>query len=205
MTEAEIIARARERLDEDLGASSQRYTTTDLSQYVYDCARWFIARSGCQYATQSYTQAANQLFEDLPCDCIQVERVVWNETGTVTPLDAVHTRNLDAGEGWWQRREDTRSRGYFLLGLDRIAFWPESTDGGEAYLVHYQQDVYDSVSAVPVEFHEALVAGVIGRCLLAEQKVEEGVAAYGMFRGAIAQYAKRRSSVDRQWSIGGAW
>lgn len=202
MTEAEILERARERLDETLGADSQRYTTADLTQYALDCARWFIARTGCQYASEAYTQTAYQLLEYLPCDCIQVERVTWESDADKYPLDPTHTRELDATNLLWQRQTDSRSRAYFILGLDRIGFWPESADGGEEYTVHYQQDVYDSVAAVPVEYHEHLVSGVVARCLLAEHKAAKGMKEYAAFRQGVASYSKARSSPDRVWSMG---
>lgn len=198
MTLGEVITRSRERLDETLGSESQRYTTSDLTQFALDCSRWFVARTGCQYNTESYTQSAYQLLEDLPCDCIQVERVTWDASATEKfTLDATHMRSLDASHALWQRQTDTRSRAYFLLGLDRIALWPEATANGEDYTVHYQQDVHDTIAAMPAEYHEALIPGVVGRCLLAEHKVALGMEEYGKFRAALASYVVARSSVDK--------
>lgn len=193
-------------MDETLSTESQRYTTLDMEQRVLEVARWFIARTGCQYGTQVITGAAYTLFYDLDCPVIQVERVTWaSDDAGPTSLDATLARELDATQPWWQRQTDTRSRAYFLLGLDRIALWPEPTTAGEDYTVHYQQDVPDDVSAVPVEYHEALVYGATGISLLIDQKVDEGMEDYGLFRDAVKKYSLARSSVDRTVSMGAAW
>ena len=200
MTLAQIIERARERLDEDLGDDSQRYTTADLTEMLYQGTRFYVARTGCQYAQTTITADAYTLLYDVPCDHIQTERVGWSSDGTIYPLEATLARDLDADQGWWQRSTDTRSRAYFMLGLDRIALWPESTEGDEEYVLHYQQDVIQSLTAVPVEDHECIVDYVIGRALLREGKAE-GAADYGRYRARVLAAAERRQSPDRAWSM----
>ena len=202
MTETEAIVRVRDRLDEtDSTVSSQRYPDATAQNYLYAGARFYVARTGCQYATTTITQDPNVLLYDLPCDCIQVERVLWSSGGTYYPLDATLARDLDEDTLWWQRSTDTRARGYFLFGLRKIALWPVSPDGGEDYIVHYQQDVYDSIAAVPVEDHECLVDYVVARFLLAEGKVAEGVERMTAYRKVVEQATKRFSSLDRKFGM----
>lgn len=201
---ADIIERARERLDEDLGASSQRYTTTRATEIVYLGARTYVAKTGCQYSTVSIFAEAYTLLYDLPCDLIQIERVGWYSGTTWTPLVATTPRELDATEGWWQRRTDTRSRAYFAFGLDKIGLWPVSTTGDEQYIVEYQLDVgalttAQCIAAVPVEDHECLVNYAVGRFLLEDQKVPEGMAEINAFRACVEAAKLRRSSPDRAW------
>lgn len=202
MTQQQIINRARERLDEDLGSASQRYPSDTLAEYVVDGVRWFVARTGNQNETTTITQTANTLLYDLPCDCIQVERVLWDSAGTNYPLEAVTPRILDAQEDrFWQRRTDTRARAYFIFGVSQIALWPISEDGGEEYTVHYQQDVFDAVTRVPVEDHESLVSYVIARCLLSEGKAQDGAKEYAAYAAVVAAAQRRMASVDRMWSM----
>lgn len=202
MTVADVITRARERLDEDLGADSQRYTTAALTEILYQGTRFYVARTGCQYATDDVAATAFDLLYDLPCDCIQVERVSWDSGDTLYPLEATLARDLDGTTYWWQRSTDTRSRAYFLLGLRRIALWPVSADGGEDYIVHYQQDVAEDLTAVPIEDHPCIVDYVIGRCLLAEGKAEGGED-LAKYMACVEAAKRRRSNVDRTWAMSG--
>lgn len=200
MTSAEIKQRALEQLDED-ATTSQRYVSATLSEYLVDGIRFYVARTGCQNNTTTITADANVLLYDLPCDCIQVERVLWQGASQM-PLDAVTPRILDREQQYWQTQVDTRSRAYFLLGLTQIALWPVSTTGGEDYVVHYQQDKYDSVTRVPVEDHECLVDYVKARCLLSEGKVADGAMEYKKYRACVEAAQRRMASVDRTWAMG---
>ncbi len=197
MTASEIIQRVRLRLDEDLGDSSQRYPTATLTEYIEDGVRFYVARVGNQYATTTVTQVANRLLYDLPCDCVNVVRVTWDNDGEYVPLAATSPRELDGEWYQWQRQTDVRSRCYFVFGLDQIALWPESADGGETYTIHYRQDDEDGdVASVPAEDHEALVCYVVARCLLVERKAD-GAREYAKWRKTVEDAAQRRASMDR--------
>ena len=201
MTESDIIARVRERLDEDASVS-MRYPPATLSEYITDGVRFYVARTGCQVATTTITQTANELIYYLPCDLIQVQRVLWNGSdGKDYSLEPTTARDLDGAFYRWQRDTDTRARMYFLLGLDRIALWPISSDGGETYTVHYRQDVYDAVSRVPVEDHECLVDYAVARCLLSAGETD-GAQEYKRYREVVEAANRRKASVDRVWSMG---
>jgi len=200
LTQAEIRTRVRQRLDED-AATSQRYPDSLLDEFIADGVRFYVARVGNQYAETTITQSANTLFHHLPCDCIAVERVLWNNDGEYVPLEPTGHRALDGDWYKWQRQTDTRSRAYFVFGLDRIALWPEVATAGEEYRVVYKQDVYDAVSRVPVEDHQELVGYVVARCLLAEGKAEDGANEYAKWRMSVERAAQRRSSADRQWGV----
>lgn len=203
MTQAEIITGAKERLDED-ASLSLRYTTAALQEYVTDGVRFYVARTGCQTNTYELTQEANTLLYYLPCDLIQVERVLWQGTdGNEYPLEPTSPRSLDEMYFRWQRQTDTRSRCYFLLGLDRIGLWPLG-EADETYVIHYQQDIYDSVSRVPVEDHECLVDYTVARCLLSAGDTS-GMEEYGRYKSAVTAAAARRSSVDRTWAQSGGF
>jgi hypothetical protein len=197
--EAEVFTRVRERLDEDLGSDSQRYPDDTLREFMLDGSRLYVARTGCRYGTQTITVEARTLFYDLDCPVIQVERVMW-DTAQAYPLQATTARSLDGDTGWWQRMTGPRSTHYFLLGLNRIALWPVSTEGGEQYVVHYQKDVYDSIAAVPVEDHEAIVNYVVARCLLTEGK-PDGMSEYGQFMAVVKASARRMASADHVWRM----
>lgn len=200
MTLAEIKTRVWDRLDE--GAStSVRYPTATLGDYCAQGQRFYIARTGCQNATETITQDAYTLIYNLPCDLIQIERVLWLSGGVYYPLAATHPRELDASVYWWERMTDTRARAYFALGLNRIGLWPYSSTGGEDYIVHYQQDVPDTLTAVPVEDHTCLVNYVVARCLLSEGKVEDGAKEMMEYRKVVDAAARRMQSVDRVWSM----
>ena len=196
-----IRTRVWERLEED-SSNPIRYPSAVVTEYVNDGLRFYVARTGCQNATTTITQTANTLFYDLPCDLIQVERVVWDNAGTYYQLEPTLPRELDQRWLLWQRQTDTRARCYFLLGLNKIALWPVSSSGGEDYIVHYQQDEPDTVSKVPVEDHEALVSYAIARCLLSEGKVEDGMKEYAAYKTVVEAAAKRMQNVDRVWEMG---
>lgn len=197
MTQAEIRTRVRQRLDED-AATSQRYPDSLLDEFIADGVRFYVVRVGNQYATTTITQAVNRLFYPLPCDCVSVVRVTWDNDGDAIPLEATTPRELDATWYQWQRQTDTRSRCFFVFGLDQIALWPEAGTAGETYTVHYRQDdEAGSVSSIPGEDHEALVGYVVSRCLLAERKTEDGANEYAKWRAALEKAAQRRSSMDR--------
>lgn len=201
MTEAEVITRVRERLDESLGADSQRYTTADLTEYIGDGSRYYVAVVGNQYQRVTITAVADQLLYELPCDFIQVERVLWNST-TKEPLEPVGTRSLDEQFYKWEDMTDTRSSCYFRHSARYIGLWPVG-DADEQYIVHYQQDVPDDITAVPVEDHEAIVDYVLARCLLTAGKAKDGGERYGAYAAVVEGARKRRSSLDRQWSMSG--
>ena len=199
MTQAEIITRVKERLDED-AATSQRYTDAAITEYTLDGARFYIAATGCQYATTTITTAAYTLLYDLPCDFIQVERVLWLRGGTeYVPLEAMQPRTLDETVYQWQRQTDTHARAYFIHAPRKIGFWPHSD--GEEYLVHYQQDVYDSIAAVPVEDHEALVDYALARCLAAEQQVKYAAEHYAEYAAVVKAAKRRAANADRRWEM----
>ena len=204
MTLSEIKTRIKERLDEDAGVSL-RYTNANLDEYVFDGVRAFVSRTGCQNATVTITQVANELLYYLPCDLIQVERVGWNDSGgRYVPIGPTTSRELDAMWYKWQHQQDIHARAYFLLGLDRIALWPISPDGGETYTIHYQQDIYNDVALVPVEDHECLVDYGVARCLLSSGQVD-GMGEYGRFREAVQAATRRMASPDRVWGMSGNW
>ena len=200
MTQADIITRVKERLDED-ATTSQRYTDADITEYTLDGARYYIAKTGCQYAQTTITTTAYTQLYDLPCDFIQIERVLWNNDGEYRPIDATQPRTLDMTVYQWERKTDVRARAYYVVAPRRIGLWPLSTAGGEEYIVHYQQDVPSSLSSVPVEDHEALVEYVVSRLLLAEGKSDLGVEGYTKFIKAVTAATRRRSSHDRLWSM----
>lgn len=201
MTSSDIRQRALERLDES-AASSVRYASADLDQYALDGARFYVVKTGCQVETISVIQNQSYaLFHDLPCDLVQVLGVVWNDSGVWTPLEPTIARDLDEAMYQWQRMTDTRSRHYFLFGLNKIALWPQ-TENTETYIVRYRADVYDRISAVPIEDHEALVNYVVARCLLAERKTKEGLEEYMKYLNVVTAAKKRMASVDRTWSMG---
>ena len=198
---SEIEARVWNRLDED-ATTSVRYPAATLATYCAQGQRFYIARSGCQYHQSLLVPDAYQLIVDLPCDLIQIERVLWLDDSNVQhSLEATHTRDLDAGIYQWQRMTDTRARAYFAFGLNRIGLWPENTTGTVTYTLYYQQDVPDSLTSVPVEDHECLVDYVVARCLLSEGKVEDGAKEMMKYRKVVDAAAKRRNSPDRQWSM----
>ena len=197
---SEIEARVWNRLDED-ATTSVRYPAATLATYCAQGQRFYIARTGCQYAQTTIVQVAYQLLYDLPCDLIQIERVEWISGSVAYPLEATHTRDLDASIHQWQRMTDTRSQAYFAFGLNRIGLWPLATADDETYYVHYQQDVPSTLASVPVEDHECLVDYVVARCLLSEGKVEDGAKEMMKYRKVVDAAAKRRNSPDRQWSM----
>jgi len=198
---SEIQSRVWERLDES-AATSVRYPAATLATYCEQGQRFYIAKTGCQNNTYTITQAAYTLLYDLPCDLIQIERVLWLSGGVSYPLEALHMRDMDAGIWKWQRQTDTRARGYFALGMDRIGLWPESATAGQTYTLHYQQDVPNSLTSVPVEDHESLVNYTLARCLFSEGKVADGMKELAVFTGVVAAAKSRRASVDRSWSMG---
>ena len=200
MVIGDIRTRIWERLEED-ATTPLRYPSATVTEYVQDGIRFYVARTGCQVATTTITQTASTLLYDLPCDCIQVERVLWDNSGVSYSLEPTHPRHLDNQWYLWQRQTDTRARAYFLLGLRKIALWPISTAGGESYVVHYQQDEPDDLTKVPVEDHECLVDYGLARCLLSEGKVEDGMAEYTKYRKAVEAATRRMASADRVWKM----
>lgn len=203
MTQSELITRVRERLDETLGSSSQRFTTADLTEYTLDGARYYIARVGNQYTTTTITGVAYQQLYDLPCDFIQVERVLWVNGTDYIPLEPTHHRTLDDTYYRWQQMTDTHSRCYYRFSTRRLGLWPMPTLAGEDYLVHYQQDVGSDMSKVALEDHECLVDYVLARALLTEGNPKDGAARYGRYKEVVEGAAKRRASLDRVWTMSG--
>ena len=203
MTEADAITRVRERLDESLGSSSQRYTTADLTEYIQDGARQYIAFTGCQYSRVTVTAEAYVQLYDLPCDFIQVERVLWKNGSTFEPLEPVHFKDMDKQYYQWQRMTDTRARCYYRFSSRRIGLWPTHTAAGEQYIVHYQQDIYNNLAKVPVEDHDAIVDYTLARCLLATGHAVDGAKRYGAFAKIVEAGRRRRSSLDRSWAMSG--
>lgn len=201
MTQAEIITRVKDRLDED-ATTSQRYTDADITEYTLDGARYYVSSTGCQNSIVKIVQTARTLLYDLPCDFIQVERVLWwRGFSEYVSVEPIQPRTLDNEVWQWQRQTDTRSRGYFIVAPRRIGLWPLSADGGEEYFVHYQRDVYNDLSAVPAEDHEAIVEYCLARCLLADGKTEYGLEAYQQFRRRVDGAKRRLASMDRQWEM----
>ena len=201
MTLAEIRSRVRERLDEGAGSSSLRYTTALIDQYALDGARFYVARTGCQYATHRVTGVAYQLLYDLPCDFVHCERVLWITNGKYEPVIPTQPRTLDDRIWKWQRQTGPRATNYFIFVPRKIGLWPVPTTSGEGYIVHYQQDVSDDLTAVPVEEHEALVDYAIGRMMLSEGKAK-GAQYYSKYKAVVEGATRRRASLDRHWSMG---
>ena len=199
MTLADLQQRVRDRLDET-EATSLRYTNALIEEYMLQGVRYYVVKTQQQFATTTITQTAHTLLYDLPCDCIQVVRVSWSSDGTLYPLDATQTRLLDEQLWHWQRTTDIRARAYFLLGLKKIALWPVSPDGGEEYIVHYRQDLYDSIATVPAEDHELLVNYVVARCLFVDGNVKDGVEEYKRFEDGVKAARRRGGNVDRVWN-----
>lgn len=197
MTEAEIKSRVLERLDDATG--SLRYTDAALSEYILAGARLFVVKTGCVFGETTITQVAQQLFYDLPCDLVQVERVWWNGTDTDHPLAPTSPRELDVSFYKWQRQYDTRSRGYFIHGMDQIALWPLATTGGQTYTVQYRKEVCDDITVVPYQYHEALVDYATMRCLAADLKANEAFAEWTNFNDKVARATARRGNADRGW------
>lgn len=198
MTLAEVKARVLERLDET-ATVSLRYTNANVEEYVLDGARFYVARVGNQMTTTTITQVAETFFYDLPCDCIQVTRVLWSSNGRYEPLEPTNTRLLDDQMTLWQRQYATRSNQYFFLGTTQIALWPLSSVGGEEYVVHYKQDAIPAVSNLPVEDHELLVDYAVARCLLADGKAQEATEEYVKYAKGIKAAQRRLGSADRLW------
>lgn len=200
---SDVIARVKERLDEE-SSVSLRYTTANISEYVTDGIRFYVAKTGCQVTTTTITQEPATHLYYLPCDCIQVQRVLWQGTdGKQYSLEPTLTRELDAQWHQWQRQTDTRARAYYLFGLDRIGLWPLSDDANE-YVIHYRQDLFDSVSRVPVEDHECLVDYAVARCLLPEGKLD-AVTEYKRYADVVEAAKRRMANADRVWSQGRAY
>ena len=202
MLQADINTRVRERLDETLGTSSQRFTTADLTEYSLDGARFYIAAAGSQYATTTITGVAYQQLYDLPCDFIQVERVLWNDGTDYIPVEPTDFRTMDESYYQWQHVTSTRARCYYRFSTRRLGLWPMPTVAGEDYLVHYQQDVGSDISKVALEDHECLVDYVLARCLLTEGKAKDGIVLYGAYKAVVDAAKRRRGSMDRMWSMG---
>lgn len=200
MTSAEILTRATERLDED-ASTSQRYTTADLTEYLNDGARFYVAKTGCQYATTIIDIVAQQLLYQLPCDFIQVERVVWVNGSTYVGLEPTQPRTLDENHWKWQRQTGPRATNYFIFAPRKIGLWPLATETGARYIVHYQQDVAEDITAVPSEDHHALVDYVMARALLSEGNARDGAARYGKYADVVKAATRRRSNGDRVWGI----
>ena len=198
MTQNEIITRVKERLDED-AATSQRYTDADITEYTLDGARFYVASTGCQYASTTITTVDYQMLYDLPCDFIQVERVLWDRDGEYYPLEATSPRTLDEYIYQWQRQTDTRPRGYFIFAPRKIGLYPLT--GGEDVIVHYQQDVHDSIAAVPVEDHEALVEYVLARLLAAEGQTQYAAEHYAEYAAVVKAAKRRAANADRRWEM----
>tara|TARA_R110000868_G_scaffold3130_5_gene20792 strand:+ start:247 stop:861 length:615 start_codon:yes stop_codon:yes gene_type:complete len=201
VTQADIITRVQERLDED-ATTSQRYTTADLTEYTLDGARAYIAFAGSQYSRVTITAEADTLFYELPCDFIQVERVLWNSDGTYIPIEPTQFSTLDDEVYQWQRQTAPHSTHYFRFSSRELALWPMPTEDGEEYIVHYQQDVYDDLSAVAVEDHECIVDYVLARSLLAEGKVKDGAERYAAYSACVQAAKRRRNNLDKTWSMG---
>ena len=202
MVLADIESRVWNRLDED-ATTSVRYPAATLAEYCAQGQRFYVARTGCQNNTVTITTTPYTLLYDLPCDLIQIERVVWwTDDNEYIPLEATHSRILDGSVYNWQRMTDSRARAYFAFGLNRIGLWPVTPDGDTNFIVHYQQDVPDTLTAVPVEDHECLVDYVVARCLLSEGKVADGAKEMMKYRKVVEAAAKRMQSLDREWSMG---
>jgi len=202
MTPAEIKQRVRDRLDEDQD-NSARYPDGLTQVYLLDGVRAYVLETGCQMATVTITQTANTLFYDLPCDCIQVQRVLWNSDSALKPLNATTTRDLDSTIYQWQHMADVRARSYFLLGLDKLALWPMSADGGEEYVVEYRRDVYTGLTVMPEQDHGLIIDYCIGRHQLTEGKAAEATMHLGIFAEGVKAARNRMANSDRMWQLNG--
>jgi hypothetical protein len=206
----EIKTRTWERLEES-GSSPQRYPSDVLDQYVGDGERFYVARTGCLNTTQTITQTPSTLMYDLEDDCIQVERVVWNNSGTYYPVHPTTARQLDnewALSTRWIEQVGTRATRYFIFGMNRIALMPLITSGTQSYIIHYQQDVAaltTPASSTPEEDHEFLVNYALARCLLSEGKTDVGMEEYQTYMGGVADAVRRRANVDRVWQMRGRY
>jgi len=200
VTQAEIISRVKDRLDET-ATTSVRYTDEDIETLTLDGARFYVASTGCQNSTFKIVQEARTLLYELPCDFIQVERVLWwKDFSEYVPLEATSTRTMDATVYRWERQTDTRSRAYFIVPPRRIAIWPMVTTDGEEYIVHYQQDV-PTLAAVPSEDHEALVDYVLARFLASEGKSKWAAEHYASYAERVTKAKRRMANHDRQWEM----
>jgi hypothetical protein len=208
LTLDEIKQRTWERLEEN-GSSPQRYPSDVLDQYVGDGERFYVARTGCLNTTQTITQVPSTLMYDLEDDCIQVERVVWNNSGIYHPVHPSTARELD--NSWslstrWIEQTGTRATRYFIFGMNKIALIPQITTSTQSYIVHYQQDVPATTTpsaSTPEEDHEFLVNYALARCLLSEGKTDAGMEEYNTYMAGVKDAVARRSNVDRVWSMRG--
>jgi hypothetical protein len=207
MNLSEIQTRVWEKLEES-STSPLRYPASLVEQYVSDGERFYVARTGCLTTTQTVTQVPNTLMYDLETDCVQVERVSWNNSGTYYRVAPTTARNLD--DTWphasrWIEQTGTRATHYFIFGMNRIALWPKITSGTESYIVHYQQDVPAATEAgatTPEEDHELLVSYAFARCLLRDGKVKKGMRHYNEYMEGVLAAQRRMASADRVWRMG---
>ena len=202
MTTTEIAARVLDKLDES-SASSQRYPDARIQALLLDGVRAYVTMTGCNRQSVVVTQEANVLFYDLPCDCIQVDRVGWDSSDGMSPLTPTSTRELDSMTYQWERSTATRATHYFLIGLNRIALWPMATTAGEDYVVYYQQDVYSSLSVMPERDHRIIPNYIVGRYLLSEGKAEEAASELTKYGEGVKAARRRRSNSDRAWAMNG--
>jgi hypothetical protein len=206
MTLTEIITRVHERLEES-STSPLRYPTTLVERYVSDGERFYVARTGCKTTTQTVTQVPNTLMYELNDACIQVERVLWSNSGTMFHVVPTTARELDNTHfaTRWVEQTGTRATHYFIFGLNRIALWPLISSGTQTYTVHYQEDVSaadEAGESTPEEDHELLVDYALARCLLKDGKVREGMKEYATYMAGVKAAARRMASVDRLWAMG---
>ena len=142
MTLAELRARCYDELAED-ESSPSRYPATDVREYLNDGIAYYTARVGHEIATSPINQTANQLWYDLPSDCLQIRRITRDaSTGSYSKLlQPLNARLLDYQWGLnkrWGQDVDTRARGYMPFSTDRIALYPNIasdtvTDGLSLY------------------------------------------------------------------------
>lgn len=166
-----------------------------------DGVRHYVTRTGNQVDTVVITQSANTLLYDLPIDCIRVKRVLWNSGSKNYHVEPTTPGLLDKVIYQWTRMTDVRARNYFIFGLDKIALWPMCTTSGGQYTVHYQKDVYSSLTLVPENDQGILVNYVTARYLMSEGKVKEAVSELEIYNKAVRAACRRMSNPERVWKM----
>lgn len=211
-------------LDDD-SSDHQRYPATRIREYLIDGARLYSAKVGSVQATETITQIPGTALYALPADCVRVLRLTWvsgatltnsgdivTGTGTNYPVSPTTMRELDeqmSGTLGWEDDTGTRAEWYYIFGVNQIGLYPKLTTGTQSYLLHYQGEtgiiypyLLDSEQYVPDEDREGLVAYAIARCLAADKNPGDAQAEYAQYAATVKGAKARRSSPDRQVSMG---
>jgi hypothetical protein len=167
---AEIRANVIATLQE--ATSPTGWTPDELNRYIDDVCMETARETLSYISTVDLPVTAGQRFVTLPRGTIQC--LSFNDKASGKPIDQVDWLWIDGRNRTFARKTNQRPRVACTFGMQSIMIYPAYNTSGtiEAILAtNHPSLTSDSDSPrLPVEFHQAVVHGVVHKCMVKDAK-----------------------------------